>query len=59
MTVYLVMYSILGEYIGHGLYEEQNFVDNIYLNQSDALSRVKWLEDHDYNAWTDERKVIE
>jgi hypothetical protein len=53
------MYSILGEYIGHGLYEEQNFIDNIYLNESDASLRVKYLKDHNYDAWVDERKVKE
>jgi len=59
MTVYLVMYSILGEYIGHGLYEEQNFVDNVYLNESDALFRVKHLKDYNYKAWVEEREVKE
>lgn len=59
MTVYIVMYTILGEYIGHGLYEEKDFVDNVYLNKSDALLRVRQLKDYNYEAWIDEREVRE
>lgn len=59
MKVYVVKYEEEGAYMGHGLYETDTSIDNVYASKEKADARVKELEEFYYNAWVDDMDIIE
>ena len=44
MEVYIVFVCENGEYIGHGLYEDQSYVYGVFKNQNDAIEVTNVLQ---------------
>lgn len=59
MKVYVVKYEEEGAYIGHGLYETNTFIDNVYSSEEKANARVKELEEFYYSVWVDEMDITD
>lgn len=59
MKVYIVKYNEEGAHIGHGVYETYTSIDNIYISEEKANTRVEELKQFGYYAWVDDMIVIE
>ena len=51
MEVYIVFVCENGEYIGHGLYEDQSYVYGVYGNKDNAIEVTNVLQAKGENAY--------
>lgn len=51
MEVYIVFVCENGEYIGHGLYEDQSYVYGVFKDEHDAIEVTNVLQAKGENAY--------
>ena len=59
MKVFIVMYTEVEDGFDYRFNEPNTYVDQVYLDQIKAETRVKELRNMCYNAWASDMEVVE